>query len=415
MHTKIGVVDPGDEQGKVALLRTKTIGVLLAGVLVLAACGSSRTAPKSAASSTQRVLTVPVLLPETGSEALVGAGQKKSLTALAAELNKVHWIKGAVIKLDFLNNQSSPSVAVSLASSDVIGKYAYFMNGVISNTEIPVNSLVTSSGPVAYNISPAVYPKPGSYVFVGTARTTGVAVDSIRYAKAQGWSRIALMTSTDPSGEDGLKAVETAVKIVGSPETIVANQTFADSATSVSAQVANIAAAHPEALVLWSTGPQIGTVFEAMKAAGLANLPVFMSYGNETFAEMHALSSVLPSHLYSQAPTYMMTNVKPPAAQAARIRLLDASLGVQPGHLSAAPSYCDDGLLLYASAIRHLGQKATATQIRDYIQRLKDWPGIDGIYNFSVSNHRGINGSSYGIVRWDARIGLFDPVSPLGG
>jgi branched-chain amino acid transport system substrate-binding protein len=358
---------------------------------------------------------VPVILPLTGPEAIVGLGTEKALTGLAKEINATGVLKnGNKIALKMYDNQSLPSVAVSIASQ--LGHtYPYLLNGSISNTEIPVNSITSSNGPVTYNISPAVVAPAGSYIFVGTASTPSVASDSLKYAHSQGWNRIALITSTDPSGAQGRQAVESVIGQVSPSLKLVANETFAVTDSSVSSQMAAIASAKPQAIVLWSTGPQIGTVFEAMRADGLTNTPIFVSYGNESFSLMKSLSSVLPTNLYTQAPMYMMTNTPVPAAAKPQLKLLYASYHTSAGHLDANPSYCDDGLLLFVAAINHLGANASASAIRNYIQSLSTWAGVDGIYHFSRSNHRGITGASYGIVRWDPSSKLFAPVSPLGG
>jgi hypothetical protein len=63
-----------------------------------------------------------------------------------------------------------------------------------------------------------------------------------------------------------------------------------------------------------------------------------------------------------------------------------AAAGLRPdnGHVTA----WDPGLIV-VGALRTLGPDATAAQIRDYIEGLHDWAGIDAVYDFRVGDQRG--------------------------
>jgi branched-chain amino acid transport system substrate-binding protein len=400
--------------------RGAIVAAVAATGLVLAACGSSGGSPSSGdtqgnsgnSSAANKTVTLPVILPLTGAQAVVGAPIRDSLDALAKEVNKEGLLKGATLELKFLDNQSSASVAVSVASP-LMKSTNYLMNGAVHVTEVPVNNLVTKDGPVVYNMSPAIEPDPNSFLLVSSATTTDVAKVAVKYADSQGWHRLALVTSTDPSGMDGHVSVQDAVK--GSGVDIVTDQTFGIDDSSVSSQIAKVASAKPDVIVIWTTGVQIGTVFQGLREKGLQDVPVIMSYGNLYFQTMDKIASVLPNKLYSTAPSYMMTNSTLPAAQQQRVDMLYDALGKKPGTLDSTHSYSDDGLLLYVDALNNLGLDASASQIRDWIQSQTDWPGVAGIYHFSTDNHRGIDGDSYGIVQYDKETKLFKPVSPLGG
>ncbi len=373
--------------------------------ITVAACGTTTPAGQKA----HTTISVPVILPLSGPQSFAGEAVRRNYIALADAINNQKLLTGGRrISLDFLNNNSSPSTAVSVASQ-ILHKYPFFINGVIVNTQAAVNGLIGKSGPVDYNVSPAVNAPAGSYQFVLNPSTKSVQSDTLQYAAKMGWHRIAILTTTNPTGEEGLNTLVPLFKQFPSLR-IVANETYAVSATSVASQMIHIAAAHPQALIIWTTGPQLGTAFEAMRSAGLSNLPVFMSYGNIFFSEMKSMAAVLPPNLYSQGPAYMLTNRKFSPAQEAVFHLLYTALHVAPGHLDYGPGFADDALLIYVNALNHLGSHPTAKNIRNYIQTLHSFYGVDGVYNFSRSNHRGINGQvDSGIVKYDSTTGLFVP------
>ena len=58
---------------------------------------------------------------------------------------------------------------------------------------------------------------------------------------------------------------------------------------------------------------------------------------------------------------------------------------------------------------------ATAAQLNDYIQHLNGWAGINGYYNFTTGNQRGLGIDAVVMDRWDPAAGDFVLVSKGGG
>ena len=53
--------------------------------------------------------------------------------------------------------------------------------------------------------------------------------------------------------------------------------------------------------------------------------------------------------------------------------------------------------------------------MRDYILNLRNYAGINGYYNFSRGDQRGLDPLSTGAPRWDSATGTAVPVSRPGG
>lgn len=403
--------------------RRLTVGAAVSAVVLsLAACGSGGGGSDAGDSGSQgaasgaaglKTVEVPVITSLTGAGATLGIPIRDTLQAMANEMNKQHTIKGAQLKLKFYDNQSTPSTAVSVMAG-LVKSSKFVMNGVLSSNVKASDELVTKDGPVIYSISPSIEPEPGSYIFVASASTLSTARAFAKYAGREGYKRVAFISSTDSSGTNGRAALQEVFKDVPGVR-VVSDQQFGVSDASVSAQVTAVAAAKPDAVFIWTTGSQIGTVFQGLRVAGLKDIPTFVSSGNAYFRTMKTLKASLPTNLYTNGVTYMMTNVNLPAEQQKQVDLLLKGLGEKPGQIDIGASYAVDGLLIYASALNHLGLDASAAQIRDYWQSLKDFPGVDGIYNFTKTDHRGLADNGVGIVKYNESTGFFDPVSPLGG
>ena len=85
---------------------------------------------------------------------------------------------------------------------------------------------------------------------------------------------------------------------------VVERQRFNPTDVTVSAQIERIKAADPQALIAWSTGAPIATVFKAVLEAGL-NVPVGTTNGNQTYAQMTQYRGFLPKDLYIPTSVFL--------------------------------------------------------------------------------------------------------------
>ena len=151
-----------------------------------------------------------------------------------------------------------------------------------------------ANGPFDYCLSPGAHPPAGSYQFSTSVDTHDLIEAQVRYFRLTGITRLAFITSTDASGQDAERGFDEVVKL---PEnagiTVVERQRFNTTDVSVSAQIERIRAASPQAVIAWSTGAPIATVFKAVLQAGL-DVPIATTNGNQTYAQMEQYKDFLP-------------------------------------------------------------------------------------------------------------------------
>ena len=193
--------------------------------------------------------------------------------------------------------QTNPQVSVQLAN-DVLATHPAIVIGPTILADCRAMAPLFSSGPVLICITPSFDPPKDSYLYSGDISTRSDAIAGMRYFRLQGWKRLAIMTSTDATGQDAQKNL---TEIAESPEnkdvSIVAKVTFNPTDVSASAQIEQIKAANPQAVVAWSVGSPIATVFRGLRDAGL-DVPVATSPGNEVYREMDQFEGFLPKQLY---------------------------------------------------------------------------------------------------------------------
>lgn len=354
------------------------------------------------------------ILPLTGGAAFLGQPQALALQVLERVVNARGGIQGRPIHFAIQDDQTSPQVGVQLANQ-VIAKGAPLIVGSSLVAICRAMAPLMKDGPVMYCLSPGIHPDEGSYVFTASVSTRDLTQATIRFFRGRGWTHIALLVSTDATGQDAEEGILAAVAQPQNQDVqIVAREHFNPQDVSVAAQIARIAAAQPQALIAWSTGAPIGTVFKAIAQSELG-IPVATTNGNQTYAQMQQYASFLPPELYFPTSMWPAYQALPPGrvkqAQKAFFDALHAA-NTKPD-LGASIAW--DPAQIVVDALRHLGTEATATQIRDYIAHLRGIAGISGIYDFKTTPQRGLGLQDAIVTRWNSGTQTWDPVSGPGG
>jgi len=260
------------------------------------------------------------------------------------------------------------------------------------------------NGPVMYCLSPGIHPAKGSYVFTSSVSTHDLENALIRYFRLKGWTRIALITSTDASGQDAERGIDDILKLPENKDMkLVERVHFNPTDVSVSAQIERVKAAQPQAFIAWSTGAPVATIFKGIVQAGL-NVPVATTDGNMTYTQMKQYAAFLPKDLYFPVGLWALQN--PGVKVAPEVKKAQDEFYTAYRAENAAPDEAANlawgPAMLLIDALRKLGPNATATQLRDYLGHLKNHPGINGMIDFEAVPQRGLSVQNAIVTRWDA-------------
>ena len=359
---------------------------------------------------------IPVVLPLTGGAAFLGQGERTALQIAEKVANDAGGINGAPVRFSFHDDQSSPQVAVQLAAQIKAANPPVILGSAIvamCNAMAPV----LQDGPVLYCLSPGIHPAAGSRVFTSFISTHDLARALVRYYRGRGFTRIGLITSTDASGQDGRLGFEEAVKL---PENagmgFTATVQFNPADVSVAAQVQQLKASNPQAVVVWTTGSPFGTVLKGIVQSGL-DVPVGTTDANMTYAQMQQYASFLPTEML-----YMSSEWQPSAPDAAPDPKVVAAQAPMFAAYAAAKQQPDiaaalawDAGILAVEALRAAGPGATPEQVRAFIAGTKGWGGINGVYDFTRVPQRGLDENDSVVTRWQPGTKAWAVVSKPGG
>lgn len=357
---------------------------------------------------------ITTFLPLTGGGAFQGKEQARTLLAVEEYVNKSGGIRGRPVSFVVHDTQSNAQVTVQLMN-DAVAKNAAVVLGPSFTAECAAVAPIVKNGPVAYCLSPGFHPEPGTNVFSSGFSTVDLIAVMVRYMRDRGLKRVAIITSTDASGQDGERSIDAALAQPANKElAVVAREHFAPADLGVAAQIARIKAASPQAIVGWTTGAPFGTFLRNLRESGL-DVPVLTTPGNQTYEQMTSYADFLPNELLFASGPFAAPDQISDRTMKASVQALYTGLEHQKAR-PGFPSQTDwDPALLLVAALRQLGTDATAVQIHDFIAGQRGWIGENGRYDFVAVPQRGLDGSSTIIVRWDTAKGTWVAASKIGG
>ena len=357
---------------------------------------------------------ISVILPVTGSGAFIARADMNALSVIEQLVNKQGGIRGRPIKFAVQDDQSSPALSVQLLNG-VLAKHVPIVLGSTLAATCNAMAPLLKDGPVEYCFSPGIHPPDGSFVYSAGVGVTDLMAAIARYCRERGLKKLAVITSTDATGQDADRAVD---QVFGTPEnrtlSIVDREHFNPTDVSVAGQMTHIKSAGADALISWTTGTPFATILRGARDSGL-DLPMFSTNGNMSYTQMHQYANIVPKELlFPGLPSFGPDQLPNGGLKNAVKRFLDAfkSAGIKPEN---GENQVWDATLILVEALKKYGTEATPQQIRDYVNNVRGWTGIYGTFNYHAIPQRGVGIDAVIIQRWDPAQERWVGVSKPGG
>ncbi len=357
-----------------------------------------------------------VVIPTSGGGAFAGKGQQDVLEALTGVINKAGGVNGQNLHFVYHDDQTSPQVAVQLINEILPLKPRIVMGSSLVAMCRAMTAMM-KNGPVLWCLSPGLHPVAGGFAFSSGSSSVDQIAATINYFREKGLTKLAALQTTDASGQDGDEGIKS---VMARPENaalkLVAYEHFNPTDISVSAQIERIKQSGAQALLSWSTGSPVASVFKGAIQAGL-DIPIAPTSGNQTNAQMQQWAEflprqlILPSSLWPAHEGVFKLDPRVEQAQKDMYAAL-AARGVAPDN-SVANSW-DAGLII-AAGLNKIGSDGTAAQLRDYIASLKDFAGVNGLYDFTKFPERGLGTDAAIVTTYDPAKKAFVWLSAPGG
>lgn len=366
---------------------TAALAVSLA--IFLAGCGSSDTADTA---STEEPLKIGAIVSETGTYAGLGEPETNALQMEVARINEAGGVDGRQVELIIEDDATDEAKAVAAASKlieqdgvvAIIGSTGtgatMAVRGDVQRANVPQVSM--AGGTVVTNpVDPLVFATPWS--------NTIVVPFTLDYLKAQGITKIGLISDSGGFGKDGQAVIAAAAPNAGIE--IVADESFNPGDTDISAQLTKIKNSGAEAIVMWTAGSEAALIAKNAKALAI-DLPLYGSHGiaREEFITgagdaangvKFAAGKVLLPEAYGEGTDAYVTATD-------FIDRYTAAYGAAP---STFAGHAYDALYLITEATKRIDGDVTPEALRDEIENTAGFTGIGGTFNFTAEDHNGLS------------------------
>jgi len=369
----------------------------LAVALTLAACAGGETPAGNDGEGDATPYKIGVLVGLTGSYAALGDPEQKAIELYFDEVNANGGVDGHPVELVVLDSGSTEGTAVNQFRKLAIEENVHAILGPSSSGEssalrtfardlkVPTIALASSSAIV----QPA---EEATHIFKQYTGTNESLIAQLQFAEDNGWKKIGLLYANNGYGQDPANRINDVAKDFD--VTITGSEAFDDTSTDVTAQLAKLGEAGPDAVLVWATNPANAVVAKSAESINFAPV-LFNSPGAGSIAYIENAGAaangtylqgsvvLAPSSLEESSPQYAITN-----------RLVDE---FQTKYSEIAGQYAGngwDGAILLENAILKAADhdpsdvQATRDAIRDSLEtNTVDVVGANAIYTFTPEFH----------------------------
>ncbi len=363
--------------------------VLVAGVCWLAA---QLYIPCCSAAEEAKPIKIGAIFSVTGPASFLGAPESKTAQMLVDNINASGGVLGQKMELIIKDSGGSPEKAVSFAKQLIEeDKVLAIIGPSTSGETMQIKKLCEENQMILVSCAAAdaIVNPLAKYVFKTPQKDSQAATWIYRTMKEKGISKIAVLTGNDGFGASGKKQLEELAKTEGIE--IVANEVYDKQATDLTDVLTKVKSTPGvQAVVNWSIVPAQSIVAKNMKQLGM-DIPLFQShgFGNRKYVEQ---AGVAAEGILFPAGRLLVVDELPasnPQKQVLATYKKDYETAYKED-VSTFGGHAYDAILIVTEALKKAGT-TDRDKVRDAIENLHGLVGTAGIYNFSATDHTGLD------------------------
>lgn len=364
------------------------VGLAIAVALSGAASGSYAAEPI--------VIGSPLLL--SGHGAFVGGAEKNTLEMMAAEVNAKGGINGRPLKFIYYDTEAKPDVAVRLIKRLIRKDKVTAILGISASwVALPIIPIVEKAGmPTIIPASTDQIVTPVRKWVFKTPPGDGIVVGRLlEHMKAAGIKKLALVSTQDGYGNGGRQQILAQSAKYGIK--VVFDDRFTMKDPDITPMLHKIKKTDAQAVINWSArrAPVIMTM--NYRQVGLT-LPLYHGHASLSLGFLKATGKNSNGIITASAKFYGSENLPDSDPQKKVIsgyrKAYQAKYG-KPANQFGAAAF--DAFNILVAALRKAG--TDKAKLRDAIEATTNYVGINGIFNYSPTDHAGVTKKSLVVYR----------------
>lgn len=378
--------------------------LLLSAALLAGGCGR-QAAPQPAADKPYQVIRVGAIFDVTGTGAPLGVPAEQSARMVAEKVNAEGGINGIPLEVIFLNNESVEDKSVlafnRLVDEDQVLAVAgasqsgttLAMVPAATEAEVP---LVSAAAAVSI-----VEPQPDRrWIFKVAPNDSHVIKRTLEHMLANGIRRIAWLGVNNAFGHSGKKQLDLLAPQMGI-EVLLA-ETFEANDADMRVQLTRINAVNPDAVFAWGIPPAASIVTRNYRELGLT-MPLYHSHGVGSQRFLDLAEGTAEGVMFAIGPLVVAEQLPDTHPQKQALLEYVGEFEQKHGTRSTFGAHGYDSLMVIVQALRNITLSGDVVKdralLRDALEQVQGYTGIGGIFDFSPTDHVGLNQEDLVMVR----------------
>ena len=339
-------------------------------------------------------IKVGAVLAVTGPASFLGAPEAKTLEMLVEDINAKGGIKGNKIELVIKDTGASPEKAVSFAKQLIDEEKVFAIIGPSTSGETMQIKNIAEEGKTILLSCAAAEPivnPVAKYVFKTPQMDKDAVIRIFEMMNTMKISKIGVLSANTGFGGAGKKQIETLAPQYGLE--IVANEVYDKAATDLTAEVTKLKAAGVQAVVNWSIAPAQSIVIKNIRQIGL-KIPIFQSHGFGNINYVKAAGAAAEGVIFPAGHLLVADTLPAKDPQKAVLEGYKKQYEAKyKEDVSTFGGHAYDALMILVKAIETAG--TDKEKVRDAIENMKGFVGTGGVFNFSATDHNGLDKDAF--------------------
>jgi branched-chain amino acid transport system substrate-binding protein len=363
-------------------------------LIIAGACwlGAQLLGSTCSAAEAAQPIKIGAIFSVTGPASFLGAPEAKTAQMLVDKINASGGVLGQKLELIIKDSSGSPEKAVSFAKQLIEeDKVLAIIGPSTSGETMQIKKLCEENQMILVSCAAAdaIVNPLAKYVFKTPQKDSQAATWIYRTMKEKGITKIAVLTGNDGFGASGKKQLEELAKTEGIE--IVANEVYDKQATDLTDVLTKVKSTPGvQAVVNWSIVPAQSIVAKNMKQLGMT-IPLFQShgFGNRRYVEQAGVAA--EGILFPAGRLLVVDELADSHPQKKLLATYKKNYeAAYKEDVSTFGGHAYDAILIVTEALKKAGTTDRA-KVRDAIENLHGLVGTAGIYNFSATDHTGLD------------------------
>lgn len=333
----------------------------------------------------------------TGSSSFLGDPEKKSMEMVIEQINSRGGIDGHMLEPVIADDEGDPTKAV-LAANKLISKDGVLaiLGPSLTPTSLAVIPVVEKAQVPLISCAAGIkITEPVKPLVFKTAQNDALAVAAIyRHIQAKSIKKIGIITVENAYGESGKEQLASQASKFGIQ--IVLAETYGAKDTDMTAQLAKIRAAQPEAIVCWGTNPGPAVIAKNVIQMNI-KIPLYQSHGVASPKYIELAESAAEGNLLPTGKILIADQLPDSDPQKAILKNYITEFEKRYSMpVGGFGGYAVDAVGLLAEALK--GTEGDKKKIAENLEKIKGHVGITGTFTFSPTDHNGLGPDAFVMV-----------------